>query len=116
MLGAAHACANPLTARCGIVHGLAVGLMLPHVVAYNSAAVADAYSELVGPAPGQDDLPGLLTRLLAAGGVPLRLRDHGVELETLPGLATEAVTQWTAQFNPRPVQETDLHAIYESAY
>ncbi len=29
MLGAAHSCANPLTARFGITHGVAVGLMLP---------------------------------------------------------------------------------------
>src|SRR5258706_13505935 len=31
MLGAAHAAANPLTAHFGIVHGQAVGLILPHV-------------------------------------------------------------------------------------
>src|SRR5271156_2176182 len=31
MLGAAHAAANPLTARYGVVHGVAVGLMLPTV-------------------------------------------------------------------------------------
>src|SRR5207244_2149171 len=35
MLGAAHAAANPLTAHFGIVHGQAVGLMLPHVVRFN---------------------------------------------------------------------------------
>jgi alcohol dehydrogenase len=32
MLGAAHAAANPLTAHYDIVHGQAVGMMLPHVV------------------------------------------------------------------------------------
>src|SRR5205085_2668905 len=37
MLGAVHAAANPLTARHGIVHGQAVGIMLPHVVRFNSA-------------------------------------------------------------------------------
>jgi len=116
MLGAAHACANPLTARYNIIHGLAVGLLLPHVVAFNSATVASEYAELTESALGEDDLPGLLAQLFAAGGVPLRLRDHGVEFESLPDLAVEATSQWTAQFNPRPVQETDLHAIYESAY
>src|SRR5207244_6805633 len=35
MLGAAHAAANPLTARYGVVHGQAVGLMLPAIVAFN---------------------------------------------------------------------------------
>jgi len=116
MLGAAHACANPLTARCGIIHGLAVGLLLPHVVAYNLATASSEYAGLADGALAEGDLPGLLTQLFAAGGVPLRLRDHGVDLEALPDLAAAAATQWTAQFNPRPVQENDLHAIYESAY
>ena len=40
MLGAAHACANPLTARYGVAHGVAVGLMLPAVVALNAPAAA----------------------------------------------------------------------------
>src|SRR5438445_3607126 len=35
MLGAAHAAANPLTAYCGLVHGKAVGLMLPAVIRFN---------------------------------------------------------------------------------
>jgi alcohol dehydrogenase len=37
MLGAAHSAANPLTAHCGVIHGVAVGLMLPHVVRFNAA-------------------------------------------------------------------------------
>jgi alcohol dehydrogenase len=32
MLGAAHACANPLTAKYGTTHGIAIAVMLPHVV------------------------------------------------------------------------------------
>src|SRR5205823_2460530 len=37
MLGAAHAAANPLTAHFNIVHGQAVGMMLPHVIRFNAA-------------------------------------------------------------------------------
>ena len=36
MLGAAHSLANPLTAHYNIVHGQAVGMMLPYVVRFNS--------------------------------------------------------------------------------
>jgi alcohol dehydrogenase len=111
MLGAAHACANPLTARYGVIHGLAVGILLPHVVHHNAATVAGDYAELAG-----DDLIDSLHQLLAAGGVPLRLRDHGVERAALASLATDAAAQWTAQFNPGPAQEADLYAIYEAAY
>ena len=47
MLGAAHALANGLTAVCGTVHGVAVGMMLPHVVRFNAAGdVGNPYSDL----------------------------------------------------------------------
>ena len=48
MLGAAHAAANPLTAHFGVVHGHAVGMMLPHVVRFNARdlAAARAYAEI----------------------------------------------------------------------
>src|SRR5271157_1952055 len=48
MLGAAHAAANPLTARFGVVHGHAVGVMLPAVVRFNAQdpEVAPLYHQL----------------------------------------------------------------------
>ena len=37
MLGACHACANPLTAHYGMTHGIAIGILLPHVIRFNAA-------------------------------------------------------------------------------
>src|SRR5204863_541522 len=60
MLGAAHAAANPLTAHFRIVHGQAVGLMLPHVIRFNARQPESSkvYSELAVGAglttPGHD--------------------------------------------------------------
>lgn len=110
MLGAAHSCANPLTAHYGVVHGTAVGAMLPHVVRYNAAAVGDAYDELDGR------LADRIVELRAAAGLPGNLRDCGVEADRLPLLAEEASRQWTAQFNPRPVTAADLLELYRAAY
>src|SRR5262249_4770895 len=47
MLGAAHACANPLTAHYGITHGIAVGIVLQHVIRFNTPAVSALYADLV---------------------------------------------------------------------
>jgi alcohol dehydrogenase len=104
MLGAAHSAANPLTARHGITHGVAVALMLPHIVRFNGV---ELYREL------HEDLPALLEELLGAAGIALRLRDHGVT--DIARLAVEAARQWTAQFNPRPVTERDFRELYEKA-
>jgi alcohol dehydrogenase len=47
MLGATHACANPLTARYGTLHGIAIALLLPHVVRWNAVAVNGRYADLL---------------------------------------------------------------------
>ncbi len=59
MLGATHACANPLTRRYGTAHGVAISLLLPHVVRWNSRVAADRYAELAG-VRGETRRPELL--------------------------------------------------------
>ena len=113
MLGACHSCANPLTAHYGLTHGVAIGLLLPHVVRFNAAAVGERYAELAGSA---DALAERVAALASAAGLPARLRDVGVSGGILGLLAHEANQQWTARFNPRPVTEDDLQAIYQAAW
>ena len=116
MLGAAHACANPLTARYDIIHGVAVALMLPHVIRFNSTVAAEAYHELYP----DGDLADRIRKLKQIGNLPNRLRDYPVQYTIgtadLPTLAREAATQWTAQFNPRPVNISDFMKLYEQVY
>jgi alcohol dehydrogenase len=122
MLGAAHACANPLTARFRITHGAAVALMLPHVVRFNGQVAEESYRELVGgpSSSAGGDASGRLAQricqLRAAAGLPERLRDCAVEESQLSELASEAEGQWTATFNPRPINHTGLLELYEAAW
>jgi alcohol dehydrogenase len=120
MLGAAHACANPLTAHYGITHGIAVALMLPHVIRFNSSVVNGYYEELLETADIQetnvDYLVEKIIRLKSTGGLPERLRDCQVAEADLPELAKEAAQQWTGKFNPRPVGELELLELYKRAY
>jgi alcohol dehydrogenase len=112
MLGAAHACANPLTARFGITHGIAVGLLLPHVIRFNSRNGDNPYCALC------EDVEQLVQRveaMLAVAAIPRRLNELGVSEEQLPALAEEAAKQWTAKFNPYPVGREELLDIYKSA-
>jgi alcohol dehydrogenase len=112
MLGAAHALANPLTGLCGVVHGLAVGMMLPHVIRFNSAAGDRPYGDL---APDPETLARRVESMLDAAGLPRTLAQVDVPEAKLPELARMAATQWTATFNPRPVGEPELLSIYRSA-
>ena len=123
MLGAAHACANPLTARCGLTHGLALAILLPHVVRWNGAVASEGYSALLG-APRRRardmDAPEALARRLEdfsrAGGLPAKLEDAGVAAALLPELAERAAQQWTGGFNPRPFDAAGALDIYRAAF
>ena len=117
MLGAAHACANPLTARYDLAHGLALAALLPHVVRWNAEVAADRYAALLG-APSADAAAQLATRLeqlIAAAGLNGTLRDHGVDADALPDLADLAAQQWTGTFNPRPFDAIGALEIYRAA-
>jgi alcohol dehydrogenase len=119
MLGATHACANPLTARYGTTHGIAIGVMLPHVVRWNEAVVGKRYADLAGGDAGMEPdarLPALLDRLARAGGLPATLRELGAARADLPSLAADAAGQWTGTFNPRPFDAAAALALYEKAY
>ncbi len=119
MLGATHACANPLTRRYGTVHGVAISMLLPHVVRWNSRVAGDRYAELAG-VRGETRRPELLAAriedLIAAGGFPGGLSAVGVPERDLPDLATEAAEQWTGAFNPRKFDVAGALEIYAAAY
>ncbi len=116
MLGAAHACANPLTARYGITHGIAVALMLPHVIRFNRNIVGESYNELYS----DGDIADRIEKLMKVGDIPNTLQRWSVQYQgkttDIPKLADEASVQWTAQFNPRSLAIHDLIRLYEQIF
>ena len=111
MLGAAHSMANPLTAHHGVVHGQAVGIVLPWVVRFN-AQLPGIYDDFHHD---PEELTATIERILALSGLAQPLRTFGVTLENIPALAEEAARQWTASFNPRTIAAADFARLYESA-
>ncbi len=119
MLGAAHACANPLTVHYDVTHGIAVGLVLPHVMTFNAEHVGERYDELCPGASGDEPGEALRRRIMelrTIASLPIRLSDCSVPRDSLDRLAGEASKQWTARFNPRPVTPAELLEFYEAAY
>ena len=116
MLGAAHACANPLTARYGIRHGAAVALLLPGVVRLNGPAVNADYGQLEGidPVQAAESLAVRLEALRTRFDLPTSLVELGVNESSIEELATEAARQWTGQFNPVSLTAGTARQLYES--
>jgi alcohol dehydrogenase len=123
MLGATHAAANPLTAHYDLTHGIAIGLMLPHVIRFNAPVSSSLYGELAADAglcsaddpaaPGR--LADFVTRLVRQSGGPTSLAECGVDANLIPTLAAEATEQWTGKFNPRPVAAPEFEELYRCA-
>ena len=121
MLGAAHACANPLTRRFDVAHGRALAITLPRVVRWNAASAREAYRDLLRAAeipPGAEPaetLAGRLDAWIATAGLPRDLGGESLPVADLPALAEEASAEWTGRFNPRPFDAAGALAVYRSA-
>lgn len=122
MLGAAHACANPLTARFNIPHGLALAIVLPQVVRWNGATAKEQYAALLGAprrrARDEDPAETLARRLedfAVAGHMSITLSEAGVDPAAIGELAGLAAEQWTGTFNPRPFDAHGAEEIYRAA-
>jgi alcohol dehydrogenase len=126
MLGATHACANPLTSRYGTTHGAAIAMLLPSVVRWNAEVAGARYAELLRSAihlsgfaaitePGEV-LARRLEQLAEAGKLDTRLGEMGVAKNDLPALAEDAAGQWTGRFNPRPFDKEGALEVYRCAY
>lgn len=123
MLGAAHAVANPLTARFDITHGQAVGVMLPHVVRLNGSRHADWYAQLlsehepdVEPHDAPERLAHLLTHFLGLAGLKDRLEDLAIAADAIDDLSADAASQWTGTFNPIVLDPDNIAELYRSAF
>lgn len=125
MLGATHACANPLTARYGTAHGAAIAMLLPSVVRWNERAVGDRYETLLNLSSASSNnsnstptetLARRLEGLITAGRLGGNLSGIGVAKNDLPELAAEAAEQWTGTFNPRPFNKEGAMEVYSCAY
>jgi alcohol dehydrogenase len=122
MLGATHACANPLTAHYGTTHGASIAMLLPSVVRWNGIVAAERYGELLKLTSAStlldptETLARRLEQLSIAGGLSNRLSEAGVPHSDLSMLAGEAAEQWTGRFNPRPFDINGALEVYRCAF
>jgi alcohol dehydrogenase len=125
MLGATHACANPLTARYGTAHGAAIAMLLPAVVRWNERVAGDDYAKLLSwssigrkhnELTATEALARRLEELAEIGGLRSNLRAEGISEPELKDLAAEAAEQWTGTFNPRPFDMQGAIEVYQCVY
>jgi alcohol dehydrogenase class IV len=127
MVGLVHAMAHSLGAVARTPHGIANGILLPHVMAYNlddamesGAMVADALgirekgmSEKEAAGSAISAIRSFLKRI----GHPERLSDVGVKEEDLAKAAALSLSDGAIVNNARPVMDAgEVLAIYRDAF
>ncbi|RMG09493.1 MAG: iron-containing alcohol dehydrogenase [Planctomycetota bacterium] len=115
-LGATHALAHPLSTLAGLPHGLANGVLLPHVLRFNADAVEERVRDVGLALDDDEDAPGAVARLARDVGLPRNLSEAGVPRDLLEELVAQALQEHLLSENPRPLEEADVRRLYEAAF
>jgi 4-hydroxybutyrate dehydrogenase len=124
-LGATHSLAHPLSAICGVHHGTANAICLPHVMRFNTQHKPGVYRR-IGLACGLDvvscsdaEADGqtiqFIDDFIQRCGMPPSLEDVGVEEQNIEALADQAWVDPCHQTNPVPVTREDLKELFLKA-
>ena len=127
MVGLVHAMAHSLGAVCGIAHGLANGLLLPHVMKYNLAEVPELLADIAramgADTAGMDSFDAgqaAVNEMQAFSkriGLSQRLRDLGIDVDTLKECSELSMSDGSIIYNPKIIMEAEeVFAVYEEAY
>jgi maleylacetate reductase len=107
-----HKLCNVLGGRFDLPHAETHAVILPHAVAYNAKAEADALDR-VARVLGSGSAAGGLFDLARALGAPTSLREIGFEESMLEEAARIAVA--APYCNPRPIEESAIRALLDDA-
>lgn len=117
-IGAVAALRHQLGGRCGVPHGEASTIVLPHVMRWNGAAAEPALSRLATER-GLGSTAALIDAVeqqTVALGLPTRLRAVGVGADQLDAIADHAAAEASARTNVRPAGAADLRQILDAAF
>lgn len=124
-LGLVHAMAHPLGAYAGISHGLACGLLLPHVLRHNFIARMERYAEVAlaaNPftAQGFSGERSMASKLLDEVDLllqdlhfPRTLTEIGISLQLTDRIVNDAVNSYLSKINPRMTSREEVAKLFE---
>ncbi len=124
-LGATHSLAHPLSTLCGMHHGTANAICLPHVMDFNSKHKPGLYRR-VGLACGLDVFKlsavradrktiDFIKKFIIYLGLKDGLKAHGVKESQIDALTEQAFADACHFTNPVPVTREDIRHLYQAA-
>jgi alcohol dehydrogenase class IV len=115
-LGAMHSLSHPCSGHLGTHHGLTNAVVMPYVLEWNRAALADKAARLAAWLGLPDrSFAGLLRWVLELRreiGIPHALADLGVRESHAREFAPQAFADPSTGGNPLPMSEGDFERLY----
>lgn len=126
-LGLVHGMAHPLGGFYSAPHGVANGILLAPVMAYNADSTGEKLRDIAAAfdVPGAYSLPldevrkaavDAVAKLTRDLGNPTTLREIGAKEEDLPALAEAAFADVCTPGNPRQATLAEIEELYRSLY
>ncbi len=113
-----HKLCHTLGGSFNLPHAETHTIVLPHAMAYNSSAAANAMSDISQAISGAIDIsssaPQQLFDLAKNNGAPVALRDLGMKEQDLDKACDIAMQNQYP--NPRPLERVALRALFQNAF
>lgn len=107
-VGIAHAISHPLGALFEIPHGLANGILLPKVMAYNEPACQEAYGEIAHYLGGEGSAQEQVQTLVAKMPIPQTLLEAGYRPGQEEAMIQGTMASRSLKKNPRAAEAQDI--------
>ncbi|UCG07691.1 MAG: iron-containing alcohol dehydrogenase [Desulfobacterales bacterium] len=131
-VGIIHALGHALGGECGVAHGVAMNIFLPHGLEYNMSEVKDIIGELLLPLAGPDVyvqtpketraektvecIRGFQDQLYKHTKLSRTLSQADVKKNALEAVAQKAIKDAAVHFNPKKITYEDALALLEKAF
>lgn len=117
--------AKPLEGYLNIHHGIACGVMLPHIMRWNLIANPDKYAIIAEKLGEEVNGYSVMDKALMAVsavqklvldiGLPSTLTEIGVKFDLIEKMASDAVNSFSSNGNPRRTSLENMIALYNEA-
>ena len=125
-LGIVHSMAHSLGSFFDTPHGVAIALLLPHVMKFNGQVCPELFRNMgrafgldmenLSDQDAVDKVVNAISELSKKLHIPQTLREIGIPEEMIPTLAKQAINDICTPGNPREVTVEDIINIYKEAY
>ncbi len=132
MVGAVHAIGHTVGAIAHIHHGMAMSILLPHVMEYNQNTVGNLYAKLLLPLAGAEVysstpkeersqasinfIKEMNKQINTICGMSITLKNAGVSEEKLQEIANKSLNDGAMVVNPVDLNTDDVMSVLKKAY